>query len=343
MYCCSNCFSDKFLRNYFKKEGNAGGRCSFCNTDATWVLAPEALSDIFQLLIDLYKPSDREDAILLHAQIQKDWYLFSDLVDGEKQRQLLDKICYGSIPLKNKYIPRIEQIIDRIKQWDKFREELKHVNRYFPEKVPATENYRALLGSLILPMEEVPQEIFRARINKGGERYTLKQMGRPPVKKALNGRANPLGISYLYAASDVLTAISEVQPYKGEVITVVKIRITGTVAIVDLRDPKRAASPFELDEDGLELLYSEMPLLVTLGEELSKPIIPKEAGLEYLPSQYLCELIKSFGFSGVLYKSSLAEGDNIALFDDIETDLVEKKEYVLVDNNIRYEELNQLQ
>ena len=206
--------------------------------------------------------------------------------------------------------------------------------------MPASDNLGVLLDSLILPKEEVPEYIFRARINKRGEKFAIEEMGRPPVDKALNGRANPLGISYLYAASDVSTAISEVQPYKGEIITVARIRFTGTIAVADLRDPKRTVSPFELDEDDLESLYSEIPYLITLGEELSKPIIPREAELEYLPSQYLCEFIKSFGFTGVLYKSSLAQGDNVAFFDDTKLGFVDKREYIMVDNNIRYEELN---
>jgi hypothetical protein len=315
------------------------GSCSFCGAENTEVLEPKYLSDTFQILVDLYKTSDSGSAVFLHEQIQKDWYIFSDSVSGDKQCQLLGEICSGRVPLDEKYTPRIEQITDRIGQWNEFREELKHVNRYFPEKVPANDALEVLFGSLLLPEEEKPTDIFRARINKKGKRFSIGEMGRPPVDRALNGRANPLGISYLYAASDIATAISEVQPYKGEEVTVARIRIIGKIVIADLRDPKRTVSPFELDEDGLAALYSEMPYLVTLGEELSKPIIPIEADLEYLPSQYLCEFIKSVGFDGVLYKSSLAGGDNIALFDDRMLDFVEKKEYVVVDNTIGYREL----
>lgn len=340
MYCCSRCFADRFLRAYCTQKSETVESCSFCGTENTDVLEPEYLSDTFQILLDFYKTSNSGSAIFLHEQIQKDWYIFSDLVTDEKQSQLLGKICSGRVSLEEKYIPRIEQITDRIEQWNEFREELKHVNRYFPKKVPANDTLEVLVGSLILREEEEPNDIFRARINKKGKEFTIEEMGRPPVDKALNGRANPLGISYLYAASDTSTAILEVQPYKGEEVTVARIQINGTIIIADLRDPKRTVSPFELDEDGLGALYSEMPYLVTLGEELSKPIIPMEADLEYLPSQYLCEFIKSVGFEGVLYKSSLASGYNIALFEDTKLDFVEKREYVVVENNIRYEELD---
>ncbi len=340
MYCCSECFSDRFLKDYFKQKSKTKSSCSFCGSASSQVLEAEDLSDTFQILIDLYKPGTSKDAQSLDEQIQKDWSIFSNSLKPEKRRELLNEICSGGIPLGERYVPRVEQQVGRIEQWNEFREELKHVNRYFPTKVPANDALGLLFSFLVLPEEEKPLDIFRARINKRGETFTFEDLSRPPNQKALNGRANPLGISYLYAASDASTAISEVQPYKGEVVTVVRIRINGPSTIMDLRDPKRNVSPFELDEDGLSSLYSEMPYLVTLGEELSKPIIPAEADLEYLPSQYLCEFAKSLGFTGITYKSSLASGYNIALFDDTGLDFVEKKEYIILDNNVIYKELS---
>jgi hypothetical protein len=336
MYCCSNCFYDKFLKDYFSKESKRIDSCSFCGSNNVGVLEPEYLSDLFQIVMDLYKTSTSPEALFLHEQFQKDWFLFPDSLSFEKRKCLIDGICAGRISSAEKYIPRIKQMIDRSEQWNTFREELKHVNRFFPVKVPANDNLRVLFDSLILPKGENPREIYRARINKKGQHFKVTEMGRPPNDRTPNGRANPLGISYLYAASDTLTAISEVQPYKGEIVTVVKIQINATKVIADLRDPKRTISPFGLEEESLESLYSEIPYLVTLGEELSKPIIPKEAALEYLPSQYLCEFIKSIGFAGVLYQSSLGEGFNLALFDDTGLDFVEKTEYIVTGNNVRY-------
>jgi len=336
MYCCASCFYDKFLKDYFLKESKLIDSCSFCGSTNVRVLEPKYLSDVFQIVIDLYKTSASPEAVFLHEQFQKDWLLFSDSLSFEKKKILIEGICDGRVSLAEKYIPRFKQMVDRIEQWNTFREELKHVNRFFPMKIPANDNLRVLFDSLILPIDENPSQIYRARINKRGHHFRITEMGRPPNDRTPNGRANPLGISYLYAASDTLTAISEVQPYKGELVTVAKIQINTPKVIADLRDPKRTISPFGLEEESLEYLYSEIPYLVTLGEELSKPIIPKEADLEYLPSQYLCEFIKSIGFAGVLYKSSLGEGFNLALFDDTGLSFVEKTEYVVTGNNVRY-------
>jgi hypothetical protein len=75
----------------------------------------------------------------------------------------------------------------------------------------------------------------------------------------------------------------------------------------------------------------DLDYLCHLGEELSKPILPREAHLEYLSSQYLCELIKHCGFDGVVYKSSVGNGDNYAIFSDFKLEAIEVEVY-FVDN-----------
>ncbi|TPW03192.1 MAG: hypothetical protein FD125_1693, partial [bacterium] len=55
--------------------------------------------------------------------------------------------------------------------------------------------------------------------------------------------------------------------------------------------------------------------LERLGEELTRPVLPSGAAIDYVPSQYLCEFIKKCGYDGVLYSSSVSEGINLALFD----------------------------
>ena len=74
-----------------------------------------------------------------------------------------------------------------------------------------------------------------------------------------------------------------------------------------------------------------MPFLTLLGSELSKPIIPREANLEYLPSQYLCELLKKIGFHGIVYKSSVADGSNYVIFNDRKLKAVTTYQYKITD------------
>ncbi len=98
----------------------------------------------------------------------------------------------------------------------------------------------------------------------------------------------------------------------------------------DLREPKNTISPFEwIDE--IEFIYKHMPYLDLLGNELSKPIIPSKANLEYLSSQYLCEMIKQIGYHGIIYKSSIAEGNNYVIFVDGRLRPSKMREYRITD------------
>ena len=115
-----------------------------------------------------------------------------------------------------------------------------------------------------------------------------------------------------------------------------KFDILEPLKLADLRNPRQSISPFTLkDEDELNQIYLDLDYLCHLGEELSKPILPREAHLEYLSSQYLCELIKHCGFDGVVYKSSVGDGDNFAIFYDEKLKASEVECYQV--NNVNFD------
>ena len=61
-------------------------------------------------------------------------------------------------------------------------------------------------------------------------------------------------------------------------------------------------------------MRSDLPFLERLGEELTRPVVPQAAAIDYTPSQYLCEFIKKCGYDGAIYRSSVSDGINLALF-----------------------------
>jgi hypothetical protein len=146
----------------------------------------------------------------------------------------------------------------------------------------------------------------------------------------LNGRANPVGIPYLYVASTAKTAIAEVRGHKGEKVSVLEFEIRNDLNLFDLRHPRETISPFEQIDD-LEFLYKYMPYLELLEHELSKPVVPKKANLEYLASQYLCELIKQMNYHGIIYKSSIDAGNNYVIFNDNRLKAGNIKEYSITE------------
>jgi len=154
-------------------------------------------------------------------------------------------------------------------------------------------------------------KLYRARISPDDRQFAVHELLKPPASVVTNGRANPLGIPYLYVASDPGTAVAEVRGHKGDRVTVVEFSVVAGLALYDLRSPRSAVSPFSLQDDIGYLPYFEL-----LGSELARPITPRRANLDYLPSQYLCEVIRKCGHHGILYRSSIAGGYNCVVFAD---------------------------
>jgi hypothetical protein len=334
MDCCINCFKDRFIRRIINDQSKSTGECSFCGSKNAKLYDPSLLSDPFQMLLDLYSECADGRGKDLAEQIQNDWAIFSNY-NKTACTLLLSMICTDRFDPKLKYQPKYLPEEIQIEKWNKFREELKHQNRFFPPNGPNTDHLKELFGFLKIPDAESPKDFYRSRIKRGHLTLIMSDMRKPPNDITPNGRANPNGISCLYAASDVETAIHEVRPHKGDLVVVAHFCIKKPILLADLRNPKNTISPFEMG-DNLADLYKEMPFLTVLGNELSKPIVPSEADLEYLPSQYLCELVKSMGYKGIIYKSSLAEGDNYALFDDSDLLDIDMKEYLVTGNHVDF-------
>lgn len=312
MYCCPNCFSDTFLNSQIIALSQKNGKCSFCKTENAALVKPEALSDYFNSVFEIYE--EVSDGQPLNQLIQNDWALFA-FSKSSLQAKLLSAIIQDSELPKKKYAPRFKTNDTIIKEWFSFTEELKHRNRFLPDDAPKIDlfvKFGPLLGMVI---KKGSQNFYRARINDEGRHFLLKEMKKPPAKKSLNGRANPVGISYLYVASKPATAIAEMRGHKGETVTLLDFTSTKDLALFDLRDPKNTISPFEWLEE-IEFVYKHMPYLALLGDELAKPVIPSKANLDYLSSQYLCEMIKKIGFHGIIYKSSISDGYNYVIFTD---------------------------
>lgn len=322
MNCCPNCFNDQFISDIVIQKSENIGKCEFCKTEKTELLGTSLLADYFQPIFDLYEEVDTGNSII--ELINNDWKLFIHIDDVVAQL-LLEHIL--EVKFYKRFQPKENGDTTKILDWQEFKEELKHDNRYFPLKAPSKEHLEGLLGHLLVSNENIPQYLYRSRVNESEEQISLDKMGKPPEKISTAGRANPIGIPYLYTASNIYTAIAEIRPHKGDKITVATFEVKGELKFADLRDPRVSISPFSLDDDGLNQVFKDLGYLCHLGEELSKPILPREAHLEYLSSQYLCELIKHCGFDGVIYKSSVGNGDNYAVFNDDYLEAVEADIY----------------
>lgn len=291
------------------------GECSYCKSTDVHLVEPSELADYFEVLFGIYKEDDNGQS--LYQWVSSDWGLFreSNLDEANANGLIADIFNDGEL-VRKKFSPASDVQSGSLSQWESLRAELLHSNRFFPDVEFDSGRLEELLVSLVMRDSEVADNWFRARIGKGDSFFKCANMGAPPKSISTAGRANPAGIPYLYLGSTLNGAISEVRPHSGDLVYAAEFQLNEREGIVDLRSPRNTISPFLLS-DGTDLSVlraGDLDFLDRLGKELTIPVLPAAAAIEYIPSQYLCEFIKKCGFRGVVYTSSTGEGHNLALF-----------------------------
>ncbi|MDA4846815.1 RES family NAD+ phosphorylase [Hoeflea poritis] len=319
MLCCAHCFDDIGLRDILPSLYSDEGKCDYCGSKNVQLVEPNKLYDLFASVTNIYEEAD--DGQELVRWFREDWAMFGHpRMNDIRVKDLLTAILGGAGAVRKTYKPSGRFKSDRLERWEQLTAELRNRNRYFPEIEIDFSRLAELLK--FLKARDIQDNWFRARINAEGEAYPIDKMGAPPTGVASHGRANPPGIPYLYVGSTPETSIAEIRPHTGETATVAEFEVdAGSLSIVDLRDPKRLISPFSLgDEDKIGALRGDIGFLERLGSELTRPVRPQAAPVEYVPSQYLCEFIKTSDWDGVLYSSSVSDGVNLAIFDPAKAD-----------------------
>jgi hypothetical protein len=311
-------------REIIPRLQSSRGKCPTCGAEDEVLVEAATLADYFESLCGIYNSSPDGDVLV--DWLIRDWKIFSVeravangllveiLNDGERVRQTVkpSQLCHS----------------DNLDRWQQLRDELRYRNRFFPVTTFEHRRLEKLLASLMFDDEDWDEKWYRARIAKSGHPYPPTEMGAPPGEFASHGRANPAGIPYLYLGSTPDTVVSEVRPHPGESVCVADFSVPRGLEIVDLRNPRELVSPFLLgDESSIAPMRGDIAFLERLGQELTTPVLPNAAAIDYIPSQYLCEFIKNCGYLGVTYSSSVSEGINLALFDPTKADIGGVEEY----------------
>lgn len=84
-------------------------------------------------------------------------------------------------------------------------------------------------------------------------------------------------------------------------------------------------SPF-LYQGDIEQFFVNRKVFQEMALEIAKPLRRSDSVLEYLPTQYISEFVKSQGYDGVAYESTLHSGGyNIAVYDELLLDCLNVK------------------
>jgi len=138
---------------------------------------------------------------------------------------------------------------------------------------------------------------------------------RPNAEFAGDGRVSPRGIPCLYLASTKEAAMSEVRPWVGSYISLAQFKIMRDLTIVDCSKDKRNFSHWLIRSEAIPAQKREEIVWGEIAYAFSRPVTPDEPMTEYVPTQILAEAFRAHGYDGIVYRSLLGDGLNVALFD----------------------------
>lgn len=333
MKICKSCINDPELKSMieFKTQGD----CSFCNKTDIPVYDTDidhndnlinSLEEFFDIYtIDKLLPSEfpSKKKRRLQEEIFTKWKLFN--VDTQEQvYEIITTICsdkykenkdlfdnlVGILELINDDFLKENSIIKKI-SWEKFCSTLKNNIRFHTDYINL--NILNYILNSVVKTHSAGTKFFRARLSCNGQKYNCNEMGPPPCLKATDGRANPAGISYLYLSDNEDTTSYEIRASINDYITIGEFYSNEELKIIDLSSLDKISPFCGINQTTYAI---NLETLKKISIDISKPLSSTDSKLDYLPTQYIVDFIKSKGYDGIEYNSTLnpKHSKNFAIF-----------------------------
>lgn len=345
MNCCVKCFNSEYLISIINAD-DRNGDCDFCKTSGVSIYSARELAPFFRNIISLYQVDENSELDIAQS-IKKDFNLTSNLVDNsiellqamfaDDDEEFTELFSANvSSEIKIELISETNQIHSI---WEDFKEEIKSVNRYhIKNTIDLNKLANFFKHESFYKTIKKGRIFYRCRISdKNG--FPTDKMGNPPKELATGGRANPKGISYLYVADVVETSLYETRASLFDYVTVGEFRLKEDLKILNLRNPKDDPIPWA-ENEAIEDFLTYVPFIQTLQKEISLPIRKRDKQLDYIPTQYISEFIKSLDFDGVEYQSSLyKDGYNLAIFNPEKLECIATKVYEIENIELKHQEV----
>jgi hypothetical protein len=175
------------------------------------------------------------------------------------------------------------------------------------------------MAAITIPAEAT---LWRARLGGveiEGELRPYADVGPPPPRQPSDdpirpGRLNRENEILFYGADQEDTAVAEMRPYRGAVVSVGPFRPVRPLRVIDLTADLPPVNPFTEES----LLYWEefYQLLTVIGGQMAKPLERDDDKRDYIPCQRIGQRLRELGYDGVRYPSAMREnGTNLGLFD----------------------------
>lgn len=356
MKICEHCFDDIELKTVVSSRKHTG-ICDICKQSAYIYDTAEDdyLIDIIDDFMNMYLKADDSISpqykLNLENELIYKWNVFSKdcsyqvkkIINAiysfsEETRErfditLFDDEVYIPYAINDDYLS--EHSILKNKNWDAFTHDIKHVNRYHSD-ILNKEQLDAFLEPLTVDID-VGEKFCRARISSK-EGFSPNEMGIPPVDKTRAGRINAEGIPCFYLANNADTSIKEVRAGAFDYVTVATYKIIKPLKVIDLRLLDHI-SPFSISDPAA--LAVNRDTLFRIKAEVEKPVRITENSIEYVPIQFVCDYIRSKGFDGIIYNSTMsASGYNLSAFSVTNFKYVKKYLYYVRDISVSAEKMS---
>lgn len=168
------------------------------------------------------------------------------------------------------------------------------------------------------------KHLFRARVFqtlegvKKGIGRPDTELGPPPSKLASAGRMNAAGIAVFYGATRAHVAIAEVRPPVGSHVVVAKFDLTRSVKLLDLTALSNLVEDGSIFDPQYRERLSRAAFLRFLGHQMTRPVMPDDQTLDYLPTQAIADFLATENeptFDGIIFQSAqITGGRNVVLF-----------------------------
>ena len=226
--------------------------------------------------------------------------------------------------------------------WSRFRDEILHGQRFFNSKA------RNLLEEIFdgihyqSDIEGKPAfyklgpsdgvTLFRARLFDSDIDFEeiandpASKMGPPPAGLRRAGRMNAAGIGVFYGATDSDTAIAELRPAVGSNVCVASFKLRRSINVLDLSRFTRPGKQLDIFAKNHVKRTTQWAFLQSFANEISKPILPNDEHLQYVPAQVVAEYLThtpmkwhgdEISIDAIIFASAQSRGGkNIAIVGD---------------------------
>lgn len=296
----------------FKAEIVNNANLSGCDVTGDLVAVSvdiDEYEDFFRSLFELFDLDPNGESAVHIIQSR-----YSFFTHEEYGNQILDYFAskgiakYASVD-KVAFLPDIQE---RMNVWEEIKKKVKFQSRYLVDLDDYELEKLVDIDTSLAP----GTRLYRARIVPEGHKYLQKDaMGVPPTQKAIAGRANPIGIPYLYLCKDVDTTYYEVRAALQDRISVGSFITARELSIVSFDSNISLYEEYASSGNLVDGIVRKR-VLESIRVDLSKPLRRYDTELDYVPTQFICEYCRiKLHADGVTFESSLHPGgQNYVLF-----------------------------